>query len=143
MADVVPYAGLGIITNLLSGLGGTVPQYVSWGTGAGTSARTDTTLFTEDYSTTNNGSGNERVAGTVSRITTTETDDTVEIVGTLKNPHGTATTYTNAGVFDSIGTSGSLTTAPSGGNLLLKSDFAGVPLNPGDSMQLTFQIQFT
>ena len=143
MANVVTYSGLSIITNLLSGIGGTVPKFVSWGTGSGTSSRSDTTLFTEDYSTTNNGTNNLRVTGTLSRVTTSQTNDTMQVVGTLTEAHAGGATVTNCGVFDSNGSSANLTTAPSGGNLLVKSDFTGIPLNQNDSIQFTLSLQFT
>lgn len=140
---MVTYAGLAIITDLISGLGGTVAKYLSWGTGAGTAARTDTVLFTEDYSTTNNGSGAQRVTSTVTRTTTSETNDTAQFVGTLTEAHAGGATVTNTGLFDTIGTSGSTTTPPSGGNLLLKSDFTGIALNLNDAIQFTLSLQFT
>src|SRR2546423_5917151 len=40
-------AGKAIVTNLVSGLGGTVPKYVAIGTGAGPAASTATALTTE------------------------------------------------------------------------------------------------
>jgi hypothetical protein len=46
MATFVVDTGLGITTNRFKGAG-TEPLNVGWGTGAGTTARTDTTLFTE------------------------------------------------------------------------------------------------
>ena len=60
MANVFTNAGKAITTNLVSGLGGSVPKYIGWGTGAGTSNATDTTLFTESMSTTNDGTHNLR-----------------------------------------------------------------------------------
>lgn len=143
MANVVTFAGLAIITDLLSGIGGTVPKFVSWGTGAGTSARTDTTLFTEDYSTTNDGTHNLRVTGTVSRVTTTNANDTMLCVGTLTELHAGGATVTNCGLFDTNGQAANLTTAPSGGNLLVKSDFVGISLNQSDSIQFSLSLQFT
>ena len=45
MATVVVDGGLGITTNRLKGAG-TEPLHVGWGTGAGTAAVGDTSLFT-------------------------------------------------------------------------------------------------
>ena len=60
MATLLVNTGRAIITNRLNS-GGTVPQYVGWGTGAGTTGATDTTLFTEVT---------PRVSGTTSQVTT-------------------------------------------------------------------------
>lgn len=58
MANVVTNAGKAIVTNRIKG-SGTEPLHVAWGTGAGTAAATDTTLFTE--------ASEARVAGTSTR----------------------------------------------------------------------------
>lgn len=143
MANVVTYAGVAIISNLVSGIGGAIAKYIGWGTGSGTSARSDTALFTEDYSTTNDGTHNLRGTGTVSRVTTSQTNDTVQVVGTLTQPHSGGATITNVGLFDTNGQAADLVTAPSGGNLLVKSDFTGIALSQNDSIQFTLQLQFT
>lgn len=121
MATVVTNAGLDIVTNRVKG-SGTEPSYSGWGTGAGTAAITDTTLFTE------NGS---RVAGTSSRVTTTKTNDTYQVVAT--HTSSGANTITNAGLLD----------AAAAGNLFLKGDFTGVVLADGESIQFTYKAQFT
>ena len=125
-ASVMTYAGLAIKTNLISGLGGTIPKYLAWGTGAGTSAQTDTTLFAETTY-----AGYARVAATPTRTTTAETDDTISWVGTLTNSSGAALAVTNAGTFD----------ASTAGNLFIKGDFATVNLNANDSIQFTITEQ--
>ena len=120
MANVLANTGRAAITALLAA---SAQKYVAWGTGAGTSAATDTTLFTE--------SAEARVAGTQSQVTTSVTNDTYQVVGTIT---ATATrAITNAGVFD----------ASTAGNLYLKGDFATVNLSTGDSIQFTFKQQFT
>jgi hypothetical protein len=121
MATVLTNAGKAIVTNRLNS-GGTVPQYVAWGTGAGTAVITATTLFTETGT---------RTSGTVSQQTTTTTNDTYQVIGTLTA--GGSLTITNAGVFD----------ASTVGNLFVYGDFTGVPLNSGDSIQFTFKTQFS
>lgn len=60
MASVLTQTGRAIITDRLNGAGGAEPVFISWGTGAGTAAFTDTTLFTEASSTSNNGTGRTR-----------------------------------------------------------------------------------
>lgn len=131
MANVLANAGRAIITNRLSG-GGTTPQYLGWGTGAGTSAAADTTLFTETQANLSGTTGT-RVTGTTSQQTTSVTNDTFQVSGTITATAGGTTT--NAGVFDNS-TIGS-------GNLFMKGDYTGVALNSGDSISYTFKLQFT
>lgn len=121
MADVFANAGKATTTGRLKGLG-TEPNFGAIGTGAGTAAITDTTLFTEVET---------RVAGTSTQQTTTVTNDTYRVVSTISI---TATrAITNAGLFDAVTT----------GNLFVKSDFATVNLVSGDSMQLTFNLKYS
>ena len=121
MATLLVNTGKAIVTNYLNGGAATQPKYVAWGTGAGTTAATDTTLFTETGS---------RVSGTTTQQTTSTTNDTFQVVGTLTA--GGSLTITNAGTFD----------ASTSGNLFIKGDFTGVPLNSGDSIQFTVKCQF-
>lgn len=113
-------AGKAIITNRLKG-SGTEPLYVAIGTGAGTTAATDTTLFTEVET---------RVAGTSTQQTTTTTNDTYRVVGTITATGARA--VTNAGLFD----------ASSTGNLFVKADFSVINLATSDQLQLTFNTSF-
>jgi len=122
MATVITNAGKDVITNRIKG-SGTEPNYVAWGTGAGTAAATDTTLSTE--------AAESRVSGTSSRVTTTTTNDTYQVVGTITSLSGQ--TITNAGLFD----------ASTSGNLFLHGDFTGVALLTGESIQFTFKAQLT
>lgn len=49
MATYVVDGGLAIVTDALAGASlAAEPLYIGWGTGAGTTATTDTTLFTEE-----------------------------------------------------------------------------------------------
>jgi hypothetical protein len=121
MATLLVNTGRAIITSRISG-SGTAPDYIGWGTGAGTTGATDTTLFTEVL---------PRVLGTQSQVTTSTTNDTYQVVGT--QTAGTTETITNAGLFD----------ASTSGNLFVKGDFTGIALNSGDSIQFTFKIQFS
>ncbi len=122
MATILANTGKALMTSRMKGLG-TEPTYVAWGTGAGTAAATDTTLFTE--------SAEARVSGTSSQATTTTTNDTYQVVGTITASAGR--TITNAGLFD----------ANSAGNLFVKGDFTGVALNAGESIQFTIGVQLT
>lgn len=128
MATFVVDGGLDIVTNRLKGAG-TEPLNVGWGTGAGTTTRTDTTLFTEALVTLAAGT-TDHTAGTSTRVTTTTTNDTYQVVATR-----TATgvgTVTNAGLWD----------AASGGNLFLKGDFTGIGLASADSILFTIKAIF-
>lgn len=140
MADVVTNAGFAIVTNTLVNLTLT-PKYMAWGTGAGTAAVGNTTLFTEDYTTTNDGTHNIRVTGTLTQQTTTQTNDTFRIVGTL-TAYGSQT-ITNFGTFDTNGQAANTVTAPSGGNLYIKSDFTGIVLAAADAIQFTANVKYT
>ena len=130
MATFVVNAGLDIITNRLKGAG-TEPLNVGWGTSAGTTAKTDSTLFGEKLVDLATSAGTDHTAGTSTRQTTTVTNDTYQVVAT-RTATG-AGTVTNAGLFD----------AASGGNLFLKGDFTGIGLASGDSIQFTIKAQFT
>ena len=129
MATVVTNAGRDIVTNRIIG-SGTEPKYIGWGTAAGTAAVTDTTLFTEKLVDLSTSAGTDHTTGTSSRVTTSVTNDTYQVVGT-RTATG-AGTVTNAGLFD----------AASGGNLFLKGDFTGIALASGDSIQFTIKAQF-
>ncbi len=102
--------------------------YCAWGTGAGTSAATDITLFTEDTT-----AGYARVSATLTQKTTTVTNDTVQAVATIICQASGGLTITNAGLFD----------ASTAGNLYEKGDFTGIPLALNDSIQFTFTLQYT
>lgn len=124
-ATVFTNAGKAIVTNLVSALGGTCPKWIAWGTGAGTAGITDTTLFTESAE-------EARTVGTPTRVTTTVTNDTLQIAGTITVVTSNKT-ITNAGTFDALTT----------GNLCVKGDFTGLALLIGDSIAFTIKLQFT
>lgn len=129
MATVLTNAGRDILTNRIKGAG-TEPLNVGWGTGAGTAAATDTTLFTEK-DTDLTAAGPNRTVGTSSRVTTSVANDTYQVVAT-RTATG-AGTVTNAGSWD----------ATSAGNLYIKGDFTGIGLSSGDAIQFTIKHQFT
>lgn len=131
MATVLTNAGKAIVTNRLRS-GGTEPLFVSWGTGAGTAAITDTTLFTEANAAGTAIGVGTRTTGTSTQQTTTVTNDTYQVIGTITTSAGF--TVTNVGLFDNA-TGGS-------GNLFIKSDFTGVVLASGDSIQFTIRASF-
>ena len=124
MATLLVNTGKAVVTNRVKNgaTGATEPNYVAYGTGAGTTALTDTTLFTETGT---------RVAGTSTQQTTTTTNDTYQVIGT--QTAGGTLAITNAGLFD----------ASTSGNLFVKGDFTTINLSSGDSIQFTFKTQFS
>lgn len=62
------------------------PKNLGWGTGAGTAAASDVAPFTE--------AAEARVVGTSSQVTTTSTNDTYQVVGTLTSASGQTITET-------------------------------------------------
>lgn len=118
MADIFTSVGEGLVADYVDGTASAPTNwYIGWGTGAGTAAKGDSTLFTE--------------VGT--RQTATESQpaaDTNQFVATLTSSG--ANTITNAGVFD----------ASTSGNMLLKSNFTGIPLADTEQIEFTFQIQW-
>jgi hypothetical protein len=123
MATVLVNAGKALVTSLILAGGATEPHHVAWGTGAGTAAITDTTLFTE--------SAEARVVGTSTQQTVTVTNDTYQVVGTITASATRA--ITNAGLFDAATT----------GNLFVKGDFTVINLATGDSIQFTIKCTFS
>lgn len=116
MADIYTDVGEDFTVDQIDAFG---TFYVGWGTGAGTAAKTDTTLFTE--------ASEARVATTDSQ----PSSNVMQWLGTI-TADGTKT-ITNAGIFD----------ASTSGNMVVKSDFAGVALTAGDKIEFTFQLTFS
>jgi len=135
MATVIVNGGQAIITNLVSGIGGTVPKFIGWGTGTQTTATvSDTSLgptTIEKLVDLSTSAGTDHTTGTVTRTTTTVTNDTVAVTGT-RTATG-AGTVTVQGLFD----------AASGGNLFVKADSAGTALSIGDSIAYTWNIKWS
>lgn len=131
MATIVTDVGLGLVTGLLTAASGLSPSFIGWGTGAGTAAAGDTTLFTEKAVDLTTGTGT-RTSGTDSQQTTTTTNDTYQVTGT-RTATG-AGTVTNAGLFDDVDITE--------GNLFLKGDFTGIGLASGDSIAFTIKAVF-
>lgn len=125
LATVFTNAGAAIVSNLMT-LAGTTPKYIGWGTGTTAAAVGDTALQTEAAPTTSGG----RTSGTVSRTTTTVTNDTFQVVGTVTATGAAA--ITEAGLFDAAST----------GNMLIHSVFSALNMSgAGDSIAFTFQLK--
>lgn len=97
------------------------PRYVAMGTGTGQAASA-TTLATEVET---------RTLGTESIVTTTVTNDTYQVVGTVAATAARA--VTESGLFD----------ASSAGNIFTYGDFSAINLANGDSIQFTWKVQIT
>jgi len=119
LADVFTSVGEEWQVDIIDGTLSPTAHYIGWGTGAGTHTKASTALFTE--------ASEARVTATKSQPTA----DKNRWVGTLTA--NAAKTITNAGVF----------TASTGGILLLASDFTGIVLSLGDSIQFTWDKEVT
>jgi hypothetical protein len=105
------------------------PKYLGWGTGSGAlaSANDVTTASTTEA----------RTSGTASQQTSSQTNDTYQVTGTITAAGARA--ITELGVFDAAG-SGS---PPSGGNMCIYGDFSVINLGNGDSIAFTVQAKFS
>ncbi|MEE9395247.1 MAG: hypothetical protein V3W41_22370 [Planctomycetota bacterium] len=113
MADVFVDTGEEFVVDQLDAFGN---YFIGWGTGAGTTAKGDTTLFVEASET---------------RVQSTDTQPSASIMQWLAQITADGTkTITNAGVF-------SLVTA---GILIVKGDHAGVAVDAGDKIEYTIQL---
>ena len=105
----------------------TSPKFVAAGVGATGAARTAAAADTALSSELAEG----RTSGTESVVTTSVTNDTYQVVGTI-TATGTRA-VDEAGLFD----------ASSAGNMFLSATFAVVNLSSGDSIQFTDKAQLT
>lgn len=125
--NTIVNAGLAVVSGLvLSDIGGTAFDYIAIGTGTTGAAATDTALETEI--TTNGG---ERTAGTGTQVTTSVTNDTAQLVATFTFTGAFA--VTESGVFN----------AASAGTMLCRQTFSAVNVASGDSLQITWKVQFS
>ena len=123
MATIYTSVGETVVVDLIDGVSAVhldaTNGKIAWGTGAGTAAKADTTLFTE--------SAEARVAATV----TQPTADKNQWVGTITS--ASAQTITNAGLLN----------AASAGNLIIHGDFTGIALASGDKIEFTISLEQT
>jgi hypothetical protein len=128
-ATVVTNKGKAIFADRVRTTPGTytnAPKFCAMGVGATGAARTavaaDTALSTEVET---------RTSGTESAVTTTQTGDTYQVVGTI--------TATASRSVDEAG----LLEAATVGNMFTSATFAVVSLASGDSLQFTWKVQLT
>lgn len=106
-----------------------LPKYLQWGTGsaAGAPANVVTTTTTTEARTT----------GTASAVTSSVTNDTYQVTGTITALGARA--ITEIGVFDAAGTG----SPPTGGNMDVYADFSVVNMASGDSIAFTVKVVFS
>jgi hypothetical protein len=127
VSNLITDAGRAIISGLINGSGSPAAfTYIAVGTGTTAAAVGDTALQTELAT-----SGLSRAAGTVSRVTTTKTNDTAQVTITF-SVTGTQA-VTEAGLFN----------ASSGVTILCHQVFSAVNVVNSDSLQITWKIQNT
>lgn len=124
--NLITDAGLAGAANRLGGIGTAAFTYIALGTGTTAANAADTTLETELAV-----SGLSRVNATVSAVTTTVTNDTLQLANTF-TVTGTAA-ITEAGILN----------AGAGGTLLSRLVFSAVNVINGDSLTVTYKIIHT
>ena len=108
------------VQKMIDGIYGTsitAPTYIGWGTGTTAAAVTDTALQTP--------SAESRTNGTKSKVTTTFSNDTLQVTGTVTS--SSSQTISEAALFD----------ASTSGNMYVRGTFTGIPLGNGDSIAFT------
>lgn len=118
-------AGAAVVTNRII-QAGTAPKNIGWGTGSSGPTVADTALGSEAAPTTSGG----RTVGSESRVTTSVTNDTYQVVGIVTAV--SSLSITEAGTFDNV----------TAGNMLLRSVFGAIAVVSGDAIQFTFGLQF-
>jgi hypothetical protein len=121
--NLVVTAGKAGVASRINGSGGEAAfTYIAVGTGTNAAAAGDTTLQTELAA-----SGLSRASATASRVTTTVTNDTAQLVVTY-TVTGTAA-VTESGVLNAAST----------GTLLARQVFSAINVVNGDSLQITWK----
>ncbi len=127
LKNLVVNAGKAAVAGLINGIVTTPFTYIAIGTGTTAPAATDTAL------------GNEvkRKSATTSRVTTTVTNDTAQLVVTFSSADTLSGTQaiTESGVFDSA----------TGGTMLCRQTFSALNINwdAGDTLQIIWNIRVT
>ena len=113
----------GGLSHIVAGLiTASVAKYLQWGTGSG-QAKTANAVAA--------AAAEARTAGSMSAVTTTVTNDTLQVTGTITCA-GSGKTISELGVMD----------ASTAGNMIFYFDFTGVALLVGDSIAFTSQVKF-
>lgn len=122
--NLVTDAGKAGVAGLINGVIANFFEHVAIGTGATAAAAGDTALQTEI--TTNGGA---RAPGATSRVTTTVTNDTAQVVLTYTFTGSFA--VTESGLLDSL----------AAGTLLARQVFSALNVVSGDSLTITWKIK--
>lgn len=124
MANVVKLVnvGLAVVADALVAYA-SAPHHIGWGVGTTPAAAGNTGL--------ESASAESRVEGTDSSETTTETDDTYQVVGEIVCA-GAAKAITEVGLF----------TAATDGILFVRATFSAINLEVGDSITWTIKTKF-
>jgi hypothetical protein len=117
MAVVITNAGEEFVVDKLTETVQTKPEYLGWGTGAGTAAKADTDLFTPAAEARQLATTSKTGSGSTAKF---------QAVGTMTS--ASAQTITNAALF----------TASSAGTCVFKGDHTGVALAINDQITYTF-----
>lgn len=125
VANGMTNVGFALAAGRLQGSGSpAAPDYIAVGTGTNAFSAADTTLQTETAT-----SGLSRAQGTVSLVTTTQTNDTAQVTKTF-TVTGTVA-VTESGVLN----------ASSSGTLLCRQTFSAINVVNGDSLQITWKVK--
>jgi len=119
MATILTQVGEEWIVDKLDDVITGTTEYVGWGSGAGTAAKADTTLFFEETET--------RQAATRSQVA----PDKLQWVATMTADADKV--ITEAGLFS----------AATEGILIIHGDFTGIALTAGDKIEFTFELEIT
>ncbi len=124
IGNLVTNAGLALVAGRINGSGSpAAATYIAVGTGTTSASASDTALETESST-----SGLSRAAGTVSLVTTTQTNDTAQITKDF-SVTGTVA-VTESGVLN----------AASSGTLLCHQVFSAINVSSGDTLTITWKI---
>lgn len=123
--NLIVNAGKAAMAGLLMGAVSNFFDYIALGTSGTAAAATDTALGAE-ISTL----GGSRVAATLSRVTTSVTNDTAQFVGAWTFSGTLA--IVEAGIFDTN----------AAGTMLSRQTFSAYNVVNGDSMTITWKVQF-
>lgn len=129
LSNLITNAGLAGISDILGPQGSTAAyDYIALGTGTTAAAATDTALETETAAT-----GLARAQGTASRVTTTVANDTLQVAYTFTNSSGGSVAVTEYGLLN----------AASSGTLMARVVQAATNVANGESLSVTWKIDFS
>lgn len=125
MAVALTNVGVAVITNRII-QAGTAGKNIGWGTGATAAAVSQTALVAEAAPTTSGG----RTVGVESRVTVTQTNDTLQVAGTVTAV--STLSIEEAGLFDAV----------SAGTMMMRANHGTVAVISGDSIAYTWRLTF-